>query len=208
MLVGAFTDQAHNLILLANDEARMLRSECCCCERIMFAGLEWRGWCSIALSFGGGSPLRRVSDGLWMARRRGSAPSPAGQPTRVRSPDDPEVARSGLQPVKRQVDITRGRLGRPSLADLLDLARCRQLTDGQLIRARRYLPTKARRFVARLSVCSGGGGGRPPPRTLEVSVRGRGVPGCPRSGRRSGRAGLARGAPGSLERSESSRPTG
>ena len=38
MLVGAFTDQAHKLILLANDEARMLRSEAVAPEHLHAEG--------------------------------------------------------------------------------------------------------------------------------------------------------------------------
>ena len=57
-------------------------------------------------------------------------------------PDDPNVARSGLQPVKRHVDIAWGRLSGPALADLSDLARCRQLTQA----AKRLRLVQSRRF--------------------------------------------------------------
>ena len=44
MLVGAFTDQAHNLILLANDEARMLRSEAVAPEHLLLGWIATRAY--------------------------------------------------------------------------------------------------------------------------------------------------------------------
>jgi hypothetical protein len=50
--------------------------------------------------------------------------------------DDPQVARPGLQPIKRCLDIGRWRLARPALTDLLNLARglqCMEPTERLLV---------------------------------------------------------------------------
>jgi hypothetical protein len=52
-----------------------------------------------------------------------------GSADRRSVPNDPDVARPGLQPVKRPLEIARGRLRRPALADFADPARRFQLTQ-------------------------------------------------------------------------------
>src|ERR1019366_10677475 len=55
------------------------------------------------------------------ADREPAGPSPpSGDGVAVS--DDPQVARPGLQPVKRCLDVSRRRLARPAFTDLLNLA--------------------------------------------------------------------------------------
>ena len=51
------------------------------------------------------------------------------QPTSRPVPDDPDVARSGLESIERLVEAGGGRLGRPALADFSDLAGCGELAQ-------------------------------------------------------------------------------
>lgn len=44
MVLGAFTDQAYNLILMANDEARVLRSEAVAPEHLLLGWIATRAY--------------------------------------------------------------------------------------------------------------------------------------------------------------------
>jgi hypothetical protein len=78
---------------------------------------------------------RRLNRRRSPGRLRRSTLMPPGGMSRRRSadrrpvPNDPDVARSGLEAVERLVEIGGGRLGRPALADLSNLARCGHLAQ-------------------------------------------------------------------------------
>jgi hypothetical protein len=82
----------------------------------------------VSLEVGFGTPLCTAGHLAQTTGPAGPAESlPSGNGFSV--PDDAQVARPGLQPVKRCLDVGRRRLARPALTDLLNLPRGLQRTE-------------------------------------------------------------------------------